>query len=72
MTDWLSTGRKYADNILAIKSGNDLIMPGSRKVFNQLLKAYKKNKITAEEVNRAATNVLKSIHKTTIYKKYKN
>ena len=71
MTDWLSTGSKFADNVLAIKSGNDLIMPGGKNVFNKLLRAYKKNKISSIEINRAATNVLKSIMKTNIYKKYK-
>ncbi len=71
MTDWLSTNKKYASNVLAIKSGNDLIMPGSKKAFNQILKAYKKRKISAEEINRASANVLKSIMKTSIFKKYK-
>ena len=46
-------------------------MPGGKNVFNQLLRAYKKNKISSIEINRAATNVLKSIMKTNIYKKYK-
>lgn len=72
MTDWLSTSKKFASNVLAIKAGNDLIMPGGKKAFNEILKAYKKNIITAEEVNKAASNVLKSITKSNIYKKYKN
>ena len=72
MTDWLSTSNKFASNIKAIKSGNDLIMPGSKKAFNEILRAYKKKRITAEELNRAASNVLRSIYKTSIYKKYKN
>ncbi len=71
MTDWLSTGKKYASNYLAIKSGNDLIMPGSKKAYNDIYKAYKKKLITIEELNRASSNILKSICKTSIFKKYK-
>ncbi len=71
MTDWLSTGKKFGSNVLAIKSGNDLIMPGSKKIYKELLKAYNSGLISDLELNRAASNVLKSISKTTMYKKYK-
>ncbi len=71
MTDWLSTGGKYGSHVEAIKAGNDLIMPGNKKAFNQILKAYRKKQISKDELNRAASNVLKSITKTNIYKRYK-
>lgn len=71
MTDWLATGNKFGSHVEAIKAGNDLIMPGNRKAFNQILRAYKRRKITKDELNRAASNVLKIIIKTDIYKKYK-
>ena len=72
MTDWLSTANNFAKNDLAIKAGNDLIMPGSRSAYKAILKAYKKGIITDIELNRAARNVYKSIIEANVYKKYNN
>nr|MCR5113728.1 hypothetical protein [Acholeplasmatales bacterium] len=72
MTDWLSTSKGYGSNSLAIKAGNDLIMPGGKSYYKDFYKAYKKGTVTEEEINRAASNVLNSIINTEMYKKYKN
>lgn len=40
MTDWYATGKKYADPVNAIVSGNDVIMPGTVADRMKVLSAY--------------------------------
>ncbi len=46
MTDWFATGRKDGNPAHAIASGNDLIMPGSAGVVDEIVKAVSKGRDT--------------------------
>lgn len=61
MTDWLSTGEDRAQNVECIASGTDLIMPGGKGVWKELAKANKDGRLSADDVRRAAYNVLKLV-----------
>lgn len=61
MTDWLSTGKGLASNGVAIKSGNDLIMPGGKYYKKSLIKDYKKGLFTIEDLDRAVGNIIGEI-----------
>ena len=72
MTDWLSTGRGLGDNGLAIKAGNDLIMPGGRYYKKQIKKALRKGTLTYEALLKCASNILTAIKNSNIQKQFKN
>lgn len=61
MTDWTSTAKGCASNIECLKAGNDLIMPGNKKINKELFKAFKNNKLSKEDIVEATTNILSSI-----------
>lgn len=61
MTDWLSTGEDRAQNAVCIANGMDLIMPGGSGVCRELTKAHKEGKLNADDIRRAACNVLKLV-----------
>ena len=61
MTDWFSTGEKLAGNGLAIKAGNDLIMPGGRGFIRMLKKDMEKGLVSMEELRISAARVLKAV-----------
>jgi beta-glucosidase len=61
MTDWSATGKGMADNGAAIKSGNDLIMPGGKAFFKRLKEDLQAGAVTEEELNLACANVLEAI-----------
>ena len=67
MTDWFATGRKYGNPAHAIASGNDLIMPGSAGVVDEIVKAVSKGVILEEDVKRSAANVLRGVLSSRIY-----
>jgi beta-glucosidase len=70
MSDWFATGKDMAGNGLAIKSGNDLIMPGG-KAFRKRLAADLKNGVVAEaEIARACANVLEAIADSRVQKEW--
>ena len=61
ITDWGGAHVHYED----INGGLDLEMPGNKQLYlKHTLKAYKEGKITDEEIDRAAYNVLHLIEKT--------
>ena len=61
MTDWGGGHAHYEDLI----GGLDLEMPGNNQLYlKETLKAYKAGKITDEDIDRAALNVLTLIEKT--------
>ena len=70
MTDWFSTKKGQGDNALAIKAGNDLIMPGTGANKKEILDGLKTGKITSEELRRCCARVVKSIFDSAIQKEY--
>ncbi len=75
MTDWMATGvvgvkEPVGDDVLAVAGGNDLLMPGNDQAYAFLLEAVKEGKMEADDIYRAAANVLRSIVDTDIYKEF--
>ena len=70
MTDWFSTNKGQANNALAMKSGNDLIMPGGRSFKKEILKGLKSGLITEEDLRRCCGNVLKAIFNSATQREY--
>ncbi len=70
MTDWFATGKKKADNRRCAVAGNDVIMPGTRRAYKDILKAYKRKEIPESAIKRSSANVLRSIVKTDLYKDF--
>ena len=70
MTDWFSTNRGQADNAVAMRAGNDLIMPGGGSFKKEILKGVKSGKIRSEDVRRCCGNGVKSIFDSSIQKEY--
>lgn len=69
MTDWYATQELsshdspygVSDAALCIRSGNDLIMPGSQADIDSVLQAIENNELTAEELRLCAKRVVKGI-----------
>jgi len=61
MSDWLATGKGMANNGLAIKSGNDLIMPGGKGFLKQLKKDLRDNLVSEEDITRSCARILEAI-----------
>ena len=61
MTDWLSTGKKRADEGTAIKASMDLIMPGGRGTIRALERAMDQKTLPSKDVRRACARVLSLI-----------
>lgn len=70
MTDWDATGGTKADTALALKVGNDLIMPGGRHLQKEIVAAVKEGRISKEDLYRCCCNVVKSIFDSDIQRKY--
>ena len=70
MTDWFSTNKGQADNAIAIKAGNDLIMPGTDRCKKEILDGLKSGKICDEDLRRCCARVVKSIFDSPIQKEY--
>ena len=70
MTDWFSTNNKQADNALAMKAGNDLIMPGGGSFKKAILKGVKSGLASEEDVRRCCANVVKSILDSATQREY--
>ena len=61
MTDWFSTNKGLANNAVAMKAGNDLIMPGGGSFKKEILEGVKSGLISEADVRRCCANVVKSI-----------
>ena len=61
MTDWFATNKGQANSAIAMKSGNDLIMPGVSFNKKEILQGVKSGLIEEEDVRRCCANVVKSI-----------
>ncbi|MBQ7002117.1 MAG: glycoside hydrolase family 3 C-terminal domain-containing protein [Oscillospiraceae bacterium] len=70
MTDWFSTNKGQANNALAMKAGNDLIMPGGGSFKKEILQGVKSGIISEEDVRRCCSNVVKSIFASATQKEY--
>lgn len=70
MTDWFSTNKGQADNAIAMRSGNDLIMPGGGNFKKEILQGVKSGKIQQEDVRRCCANVVKAILSSATQREY--
>ncbi|MBR4954259.1 MAG: glycoside hydrolase family 3 C-terminal domain-containing protein, partial [Oscillospiraceae bacterium] len=70
MTDWFSTSKGKASSALAMKAGNDLIMPGGGAFKKDILSGVKSGQISEEDVRRCCSNVVKSIFNSPIQREY--
>ena len=70
MTDWFSTNKDLARNDLAIKAGNDLIMPGAESCKKEILQGVKNGTVSEADVRRCCINVVKSILNSQTQKEY--
>ncbi len=70
MTDWFSTNQGQASNALAMKAGNDLIMPGGSYHKKALLKELKAGICTEEDLRRCCANVVRSIFDSATQREY--
>lgn len=70
MTDWFSTNKGQASSAIAMKAGNDLIMPGTGYNKKDILNGVKSGLISEEDVRRSCGNVVKSIFTSAIQKEY--
>ena len=70
MTDWFSTNKGFGHNALAMKAGNDLIMPGGNFYKKEILEGVKSGMIKEEDVRRCCANVVRAIMSSAIQKEY--
>lgn len=70
MTDWFSTNKGLASNALAMKAGNDLIMPGMGANKKEILDGVSSGIISEEDVRRCCANVVKAIMNSAIQREY--
>ena len=70
MTDWFSTNKGQASNAIAMKAGNDLIMPGGGSFKKEILLGVKSGLITKEDVRRCCANVVKAILDSATQREY--
>ncbi len=70
MTDWFSTNEGQASNAIAMKAGNDLIMPGGKYHKKALNKELEAGICTEEDLRRCCANVVKSIFSSATQREY--
>jgi len=70
MTDWFSTNKGLASNALAMKAGNDLIMPGGGNFKKEILQGVKSGIISEADVRRCCVNVVKAILNSETQREY--
>ena len=70
MTDWFSTNKGQANNAIAMKAGNDLIMPGGGSFKKEILQGVKSGLIEEKDVRRCCANVVKSILDSATQREY--
>lgn len=72
MTDWFSTNKSLGHNALAMKSGNDLIMPGGGRYKKEILAGVKSGMISEKDVRRCCANIVRAIMNSATQKEYIN
>ena len=70
MTDWFSTNKGLASNAIAMKAGNDLIMPGGGSFKKEILQGVKSGLISEEDVRRCCANVVRAIFQSATQREY--
>ena len=70
MTDWSSTKEGLAKNNQAIKSGNDMLMPGGREFKKALKKAYRSGTLTKEDLEIACSHIICQILSSKVSRDY--
>lgn len=70
MTDWFSTNKGLGHNALAMRAGNDLIMPGGGSYKKEILAGVKSGMISEDDVRRCCANVVHAIMSSAIQKEY--
>lgn len=70
MTDWFSTNKGQGNNAMAMKAGNDLIMPGGGSFKKEILAGVKSGVISEADVRRCCANVVKSIFDSATQREY--
>lgn len=70
MTDWFSTNKGLGHNALAMKAGNDLIMPGGESYKKEILAGVKSGMISETDVRRCCANVVRAIMDSATQKEY--
>lgn len=70
MTDWFSTKQGLASSAIAMKAGNDLIMPGGGSYKKEILQGVKSGLIRQEDVRRCCANVIKAVLDSAIQREY--
>ncbi len=70
MTDWFATNKGQASSAIAMKSGNDLIMPGKEFNKKEILQGIKSGLIQEEDLRRCCANVVKSIFSSATQREY--
>lgn len=70
MTDWFSTNKGQASSALAIRAGNDLIMPGGGSFKKDILAGLKDGRTDRDELIRCCANVVRSILDSQIQREY--
>ncbi len=70
MTDWFSTNKNLGHNALAMKAGNDLIMPGGASYKKEILAGVKSGMISETDVRRCCANVVRAIMDSATQKEY--
>jgi beta-glucosidase len=70
MTDWFSTNKGQGDNALAMKAGNDLIMPGTGGNKKEILAGLRNHVITQKDLRRCCANVIKAILDSEIQREF--
>lgn len=67
MTDWSSGNNGGAQ----IAAGNDLIMPGNKQRFNEILAALEDGSLTMDDVDRDVKRILEFVKRTPRFQGYK-
>ena len=70
MTDWFSTNKGLGHNALAMKAGNDLIMPGGASYKKEIIAGVKSGMIPEEDVRRCCANVVRAIMNSATQREY--
>jgi len=68
MTDWFETGGDRANDATAIASGVDLIMPGAKSAKKMIKKGLKNGMVSINDLNRAASLIIKQMLESLVYK----